>query len=219
MHKLEEVFDELGFHAVNIDYPSREKPIEQLALEAIDRGLDECEKRQARQVHFVTHSLGGILVRYYLSRFGIENLGRVVMLSPPNQGSEAADWLRDVGLYQWLNGPAGQQLGTDADSVPAKLGPVTYPVGVITGNESAFFDFWLSQIIPGEDDGKVSVQRARVAGMRDFLVLPYSHPFISGADEVIEQTLNFLRQGCFQHADPKQASSCNTGAIQRAPNL
>jgi len=122
------------------------------------------------------------------------------MLSPPNQGSEAADGLRDWELYEWFNGPAGQQLITGPEGVPGQLGPVDYPVGIITGNRQAFFDAWLSDLFPGEHDGKVSVERAKVEGMSDFLVLPYSHPFIMDADPVIAQALHFLRQGRFQRS-------------------
>ncbi|BBO90632.1 hypothetical protein DSCOOX_38120 [Desulfosarcina ovata subsp. ovata] len=102
----------------------------------------------------------------------------MVMLSPPNQGSEVADALKENPFYQWYNGPAGQPLGTDPDGFVAGLGPVDYPVGVITGNTHALFDAWFSEKIPGDDDGKVSVGRAKVKGMSDFLVLPFSHPYL-----------------------------------------
>ncbi len=190
-----------GYVAVNLDYPSREKPVEELALETVPKGLQQCIRADAGTVHFVTHSLGGILIRYYLSRRQVENLGRVVMLSPPNRGSEAADNLKDMAIYAWYNGPAGQQLVTGPGGLPEQLGPVNFPLGIITGNRHVFFDAWLADIIPGEDDGKVSVERAKVEGMDDFLVLPYTHPFIMDADEVIAQTLGFLRHGRFSHAD------------------
>ena len=198
LNKMADALEHAGFNPVNLDYPSRKKTIEALALETVQRGLDRCTQVQARTVHFVTHSMGGVLVRYYLSRQRPENLGRVVMLSPPNRGSEAADHLQNSALYQWLNGPAGQQLVTGPDGLPEQLGPVTFPLGIITGNRHSFFDAWLAEVIPGADDGKVAVERAKVGGMTDFLVLPYSHPFIMDAEEVIEQTLSFLRLGRFR---------------------
>ncbi len=197
LERMEQALREGGFVAVNLGYPSRHKLIEALALEAIPPALARCEDADAHTIHFVTHSLGGLLVRYYLTVRPIPGLGRVVMLSPPNRGSEAADILHQRAFYQWLNGPAGQQLVTGPEGLAAQLGPVTYPVGVITGNRHAFFDAWLAAEIPGEDDGKVAVERARVEGMTDFLVLPYSHPFIMNAHEVIAQTLHFLRHGRF----------------------
>ncbi len=188
-----------GYETVNLDYASREHPIETLAMDVIAQGLERCSAQGAARVHFVTHSMGGILVRYYLARKAIPGLGRVVMLSPPNQGSEAADALQDKAVYQWFNGPAGQQLGTGPGSLVIHLGPVNYPVGVITGSIHAFFDTWLADLIPGPNDGKVSVERAKVEGMVDFLLLPYAHPYIMEESEAIEQTIHFLRQGQFRH--------------------
>ncbi len=200
MEPMAEALTAAGFDTFNLDYDSREHPIEELAMQVIPQGLQRCSARGAATVHFVTHSMGGILVRYYLSRKSVPELGRVVMLSPPNKGSEVTDALRDSAFYQWYNGPAGQQLGTTPGSFVTNLGPVRYPVGIITGSEHAFFDFWLSDLIPGPDDGKVSVERAKVEGMADFLVLPFAHPFIMEAPEVIEQTIQFLKQGCFRCA-------------------
>jgi hypothetical protein len=119
------------------------------------------------------------------------------MLSPPNQGSEVVDALKHMAIFKWFNGPAGQQLGTDSNSIATRLGPITYPLGIITGNKSGFFDVWISKYIPGENDGKVSVQRAKVEGMTDFLVLPYSHTFIMRKKQVIFQTRHFLEHGSF----------------------
>ncbi len=121
------------------------------------------------------------------------------MLSPPNRGSAAVDFLRSWKIYQWLNGPAGQQLSTDPDSVPNQLGPVDYPVGIITGDRYAFFDGWLSRILPGKDDGKVSVERAKLEGMSDFLVVHESHPFIMDSVYVQDETVHFLKNGTFKH--------------------
>jgi pimeloyl-ACP methyl ester carboxylesterase len=198
MDKMASGLKQAGFLPINMDYPSTKHPIEVLAEKTIPEGLERCRQEGADTVHAVTHSMGGLLLRYYLTQHTIPQLGKVVMLSPPNQGSEAADLLQDVPLYQWLNGPAGQQLGTDPNSLPAALGPVNFPLGVITGSRSGIFDFWLSSSIPGTDDGKVSVERAKVDGMAGFLVLPYSHTFIMQKKEVIEQTIYFLRNGEFR---------------------
>ncbi|MBU3916540.1 alpha/beta hydrolase, partial [bacterium] len=122
--------------------------------------------------------------------------GRVVMLSPPNQGSEVIDKLGSAPGFFWFNGPAGQQLGTGMDSIPLKLGKVDFKLGVITGNKS--INLILSLLIPGDDDGKVSIENAKVAGMSDFLVLPHSHPFIMNSDDVIHQTKYFLKYGSFK---------------------
>lgn len=190
-----------GYRVVNLAYPSRTQPIEILATEYLGSAVDVCRDQGHTKIHFVTHSMGGILVRYYLAHHPVDELGRVVMLGPPNRGSELVDRFRDVPGFQALNGPAGNQLGTDDDSLPRRLGPVNYPVGVIAGNRSV--NLFLSLFIPGADDGKVSVERAGLDGMTDFLVVPYTHPMIMKRTRVIRQTRYFLRHGRFAHNDER----------------
>jgi pimeloyl-ACP methyl ester carboxylesterase len=197
MNKMATALIQAGFRVVNLDYPSREKSIEAIAAEDLARAVQRCERAGAQRIHFVTHSLGGIVVRQALSQKKPANLGRVVMLSPPNRGSFVAEKLKNWRLYRWLYGPAGQELGTGEDSLPNRLGPVDYEVGVITGSRHVFFDAWFAALIPAENDGKVSVAEAGVAGMADFLVVPETHPFIMNADRVIQQTIFFLRHGKF----------------------
>ncbi len=199
MNGMQETLTNAGYHTVNLNYPSTKKTIESIAGEDFPPALEQCRGFNPAAVHFVTHSLGGIVVRKAFKESRPVNLGRVVMLSPPNRGSEVPDRLRDWWLYNWLNGPAGQQLSTAADSVPNQLGRVDYPVGIITGDRYAFFDAWFASIIPGEDDGKVSVERAKVDGMSDFLVVHESHPFIMDSDYVKVETVYFLIHGIFRH--------------------
>ena len=137
-------------------------------------------------------------MRSYLARHCLPELGRVVMLAPPNQGSEVVDKLGGLFLFKWLNGPAGGELSTDANSVPHRLGPVNYTVGVIAGDRSIN---WINSLllIPGRDDGKVSIERTRLAGMSDWMVIPATHPFIMKNREAIRQTIQFLRAGGFHH--------------------
>lgn len=197
MHKMAGALTAAGYHVNNIDYPSREKTIEQLAGQVIVQGLKQCSFDGMGKIHFVTHSMGGIIVRYYLKNYEVEKLGRVVMLSPPSRGSEVVDELRDTVFFKWFNGPAGQQLGTGPDSLPLQLGPIDYPVGVITGDRHLFFDAHHAALIPGKDDGKVSVERAKLTGMTDFLIVPYAHTFIMDKKQVINETIYFLRHGRF----------------------
>lgn len=196
MSRMSKALAANGYTVAHISYSSRKHPVEYLAMEVIPEALAQCGEN-VNTIHFVTHSMGGILTRYYLNQTTIDNLGRVVMLSPPNQGSEIVDNLGDSTWYKALFGPSGQQLGTGPESIVHQLGEVYYPVGVITGNRHTFFDGWLSRIIPGKDDGKVAVERAKVTGMHDFLVVPYTHTFIMKKEEVIQQTLHFLLHGRF----------------------
>ncbi len=199
MNEFQEALFNEGYATANLDYPSREKTIEAIALEDFPRGVAECQKYEPEVIHFVTHSLGGIVLRKAISDTRPDLLGRVVMLSPPNKGSHIVDALGDWWLYKWLIGPAGQQLSTHETSIPNLLGSVDYPVGVITGNQHAFFDAWFASFIPGKDDGKVSIENAQVDGMDDFLVVNEAHPYIMKSKYVQRQTIHFLKNGLFDH--------------------
>jgi len=198
MAKMESELAAADFKVRNVDYPSRTAFIQTLADDAIAKAVGDCRRDGATKIDFVTHSMGGILVRSYLARHEISSLGRVVMLAPPNQGSEVVDKLGNWWLFRKINGPAGNELGTGKNSTPNKLGPATFPVGIIAGDRSIN---WInSLLIPGRDDGKVSVERTKLAGMSDFIVIHTAHPFIMRNRKVIQQTIQFLRTGGFDRA-------------------
>jgi len=197
MGKMARHLSDHGYIVVNLDYPSTEADIETLSMGIVAETVDRRRSKDPGcPIHFVTHSLGGILVRHYLQNHSLPAGSRVVMLSPPNRGSEIADVLRDFPPYRWIMGPAGQQLGTTAEAIPNQLKAVDVQVGVITGDRS--LEPWFSARIPGPDDGKVSVARARLPEMADFLVVPQSHGFIMNDAEVIDQTIHFLKYGTFK---------------------
>ena len=197
MVKMERALTDAGFKVRNLDYPSRTAPVQKLADDAIGKAVADCQQSGATKIDFVTHSLGGILVRSYLARHSIPSLGRVVMLAPPNQGSEVVDNLGWFFLFKKINGPAGNELGTHKNSTPNKLGAATFPVGIIAGDRSIN---WInSLLIHGRDDGKVSMEKTKLAGMSDHTVIHTSHPFIMRNREAIRQTIQFLRTGNFDH--------------------
>ena len=211
LSKLERYLQKAGYAVINLGYPSRKATIQALSIEAIPRALKQCSRRNAPKIHFVTHSMGGILVRYYLSRHRIQNLGRVVMLSPPNNGSEVVDRFKDTPLFKpifrWINGPAGEQLGTGHSGVPKSLKDPDFEVGIITGDRS--INPILSLLIPGRDDGKVSVENAKLAGMKDFLVVHRPHPIIMNDKQVLQQVAAFLKKGTFDKGVPDESGPQN----------
>lgn len=191
------------YHVINTGYPSRHYPIEDLAQIAIGPSLEKC--RDADKVHFVTHSMGGILVRQYLSNHTIDNLGNTVMLGPPNQGSELVDFFTGNMLlgpiFKAINGPAGIDLGTSSQSRPNSLlendiKNHNFNVGVIAGKKSN--NIFFNKLIPGDNDGKVSVERSKLVGKHQHLVMSVNHTFMMLNTSVIDQIRYFLKVGKFE---------------------
>lgn len=195
MNRMGKHLESSGYVVVNAGYPSRKMGIVELSEQTLSMILNDPRLASCARVHFVTHSLGGILVRRFFSQHDYEKLGRVVMLGPPNGGSEVVDKLNKWWLFKLINGPAGSELGTVSQSVPNNLGKVEFELGVIAGDRSIN---WINScFIKGPDDGKVSVERTKVDGMRGHVVVHATHPFLMKNRKVIELTKRFLRSGSF----------------------
>lgn len=199
MWPLERTLAREGYHVINLTYPSRRLPLEKLGGEWLPARLREHGVTEAPRVHFVTHSMGGIVLRVWLHGQAVPpNFGRVVMLAPPNAGSEVVDRLKNFPPFRWITSVNGARLGTGGDSLPRTLGPwpaASGELGIIAGDRTfnPLFHAWL----PGPNDGQVPVSSARLDGMSDFLVLHHSHTWLAWRGETLAQVRAFLRHGRF----------------------
>ncbi len=199
MKRMKKELSEAGYAVHALQYESRKKTVQQISEEDLAPLLVKCQAARPRKIHFVAHSLGNIVLRQYFTTHTLEHAGRIVMLAPPNQGSEVVDKLGRFVLFDWLNGPAGQQLGTSSNSLPNQLPLPPVEVGVIAGTRS--INWILSMLIPGDDDGKVAVERTKLPGIADFAAVGTTHPFIMRNRKVIRMTISFLRTGSFGTED------------------
>ncbi len=196
MRVMAHALEREGFRAHEFAYPSLRKSLAEIVERLNAELAGVCANGE--KACFVGHSLGGLVVRAYAQAYGIARIGRVVMLGTPNRGSEVVDHLR---RQRWLRpalGPVAGLLGTSDGDLPAMLGPVGFETGVIAGNAS--INPWFSRMMPGPDDGMVAVERTKVAGMKDFIVVPRNHTFMMNAADVHRQTIAFLRNGRFEKA-------------------
>jgi len=195
MKRIEWALVNRGYRVVNLGYPSTRYAVEHVARSHLAPALRKLELPPGGRVHFVTHSLGAIVLRQQLATEPLPNLGRVVMLGPPNGGSEIADALKRGRFLRLFTGPSGQQLGTSGEDLPRKLGPARFELGVIAGDRS--LNPFFSRRLPRPHDGKVSVESTRLEGMSDFLVVHCSHTFLPWRKSVVRQVVSFLETGAF----------------------
>jgi pimeloyl-ACP methyl ester carboxylesterase len=194
--KLERALRQAGFATLNLDYPSRRKPLDLLA-EHVHPAVADFAGRRQQPIHFVGHSMGGLLARVYLAKHRPAQLGRVVMLGTPNGGSEVADLLQGLSLYRSFYGPAGLQLTTHLDDVLRSLPALDYAVGVVAGN-SSIDPISSLLVLPRPNDGRVSVRSSRLDGMADHITIKASHHGLLRHRLAIDQTIAFLREGRFK---------------------
>lgn len=204
MRQIETTLHKAGYLVINQNYLSRDKEINELRV-IVGEAVDRCQKSKPDAIHIVAHSLGGILVRAYYQDHPPGNVKRVVMLGPPNHGSEIVDKFRDSWWFKWLTGPTGQQLGTDPKSLPNTLKPIPLEVGIIAGYTSS--DPWFASLFNGANDGKVSVESTKLAEMKDFIQVENGHTFMANSRHVIQQIQAFLSTGYFAKPDSGLATS------------
>lgn len=196
-------FQSKGYRGINIEYPSTKMPIEELST-FVGRAIrDDMNYNPFAPMHFITHSMGGLITRYFLADQRPPQLGKVVMLGTPNSGSECADFLHEHeifgDMFKALFGPAGAQLRTNYEHKMANS-PIDYPLGVIAGTSNINpLTPWLFN--DEANDGIVPVERTKIEGMSDHIVLPVSHPLMMVTPKVMRQARHFIEHGHFDHSE------------------
>jgi pimeloyl-ACP methyl ester carboxylesterase len=200
MRPVELALQKEGYKTLSITYPSTDQNLDGIAAHLREKHMNEAFWQNAGTVHIVTHSMGGLVARRYLDTFKDDipkdKLGRVVMLAPPNGGSEVADTIHKLAPYQWYYGPAGSELTSDAQA--RNKSDVYYELGIIAGTKEWPY-FVAAFIVPGQSDGRVSVEKTRLDGMADHVSVNGTHTFIMDKPDVHKQILHFLKEGQFEH--------------------
>ena len=181
-----------NFEVYNWDYQSRKFTIPEIASQLQDYII--LNNLNNYEVNFVTHSMGGIVLRYYAKNYNL-NIGNVVMLAPPNNGSEVVDKLKNFYFYKMVFGPAAYSLGTSNDDLVTNLGSVNFNLGVMIGNIS--YDPLSSIFLPEGNDGKVSIESSKIEGMKEHFVVNSSHITIIFNPNNYKYIYNFLTCGNF----------------------
>ncbi len=202
-------FQRAGYQVLSIAYPSRRMSIADVVQHIVSPTLAELNLSESRQVHFLTHSLGGIVFRAWAAQRAVTfPLGRTVMLAPPNQGSEIIDQVRQSAFAKAIIGPVADELGTEEKDLPRRLGAVPPGTGVIIGDRVRLP--LVSNFLSGPSDGVVTVVGSQVEGMADFLTLPTDHSSIMWRWEVLRAASHF-----FQHGHFPQPKAVASEALQR----
>jgi len=196
MRPAERALGTEGYETLNLSYASTRRSLDAI-VEALDKQIAPFAQ-QRRAIHFVGHSLGGLVIRRYLVTRRPDNLGKVVMFGTPNHGSELANFTRQIGLERIFLGQMGDVLcvGRPTD-VEAQLGSVDYPLGVIAGNRPGWQNIF-GPCFKETHDGKVTISSSKLAGMTDHIVVPYGHDEMVRKPEAQAQMVHFIRESRFE---------------------
>lgn len=198
LDEFEAYFTSRGYQVLNLDYPSRRHSIPEIEALFIRPILKAVPLEESQRIHFVTHSMGGIVLRLYFENNSLPQAGRSVMISPPNHGSNWADLLEERESYRSIAGPAAYGLRTKNNRLLESLGPATFDLGIIAGNKSYFNAE--NDLLPGEDDGMVAVESMKLEGMRDMIILHDHHRGLTRNKQAMQQAEHFIENGRFQRS-------------------
>ncbi|MBP7190120.1 MAG: hypothetical protein KA998_02615 [Rickettsiaceae bacterium] len=192
MIPVEESLTKEGYKVQNITYPTRYYKIEDIVNKYI---YPNVKTEGCTKLHFVGHSLGGIVTRYYIEKYRPKNLGRVVLIGSPSKGSEIVDKISGPYFINKILGPAVLELSTHSTFLSSLKNP-DYDLGIISGDIS-LNPFTSIFILPGPDDGIVSLESTKVEGMKDQITLSSTHVMILKNHTTHEEISCFLENGRF----------------------
>ena len=193
-------FNRAGYRVILVRYPSRKLDGDGIENDYLAKAVRRHNTRPGRPIHFVAHSLGGVVTHRFLQDHPPANLGRCVFIATPHHGTELADLIVEkLPSSLPLIGPAAASLNTSSNGLPVTLRQPRFPVGIIIGDRSNLP--FLSPLIPGADDGVVAVRSALMEGARDTILLHEAHVEMVRSPAVFDQTRRFVETGAFDHAD------------------
>lgn len=195
MRSIASNLEDNGYQTVSVDYPSTQSKIPELVQGYLLTSYEECKQTGAKKIHLVSHSMGGILIRQFLQNHSLPKGSKVVMLSPPNQGSELSEKFGSSWWYQWVVGPAGVSLSNTQQGIISKLDAIDEPVGIIAAYRD--WSVWPNSWLPQPNDGTVSVESMKLAEMDDFILVNSGHAMMRFSDLVQSQIRQFLAVGEF----------------------
>ncbi len=196
MSKIQNALREKGYHTHSFEYNSRKETIKSIDRR-LHKDISNISKRNIESISFVTHSFGTLVVRHYLANHDLKKKGRFVMIAPPNKGSQWARILSRLSLYNWALGIAGEKVQDVEKSIPKIMAPPPLEFGVISGGSGT--KFGINPLLPGDDDGTVTVQETKLEGMKDFIQVRGQHSLLLVQKSVIDNVIAFLENGTFLH--------------------
>lgn len=202
--KVQTALEKAGLQPEPFDYPSTKAPLDS-AVDYLASTLENLGPEVTR-INIVVHSMGGLLVRTYLKQYGEKadpRIHRLVMMGTPNHGAQMATILRDLGAFKMIFGPAGQQLVDAEDGFISELPTPPFEFAVIAGSRGNSKGW--NPLIPGDDDGTVTVESTRLPGAKDFRTFVTSHALMLFRRDVADAAVRFIQTGSLHedgHCDP-----------------
>ena len=202
LQHISNILNVKGYPVVNIQYPTTTHPIEEMTEKYITPVIEKqiknlnilnsnlkTEDQKNLKINFIVHSMGSVLLRYYLKNHKIDNMGKVMFISPPSHGSPLSDNPISDSIPYFL-GPAVSQIKTDKNSFINTLGEPDYQCYILIGDHSD--NFLYSFIIPGKDDGMIPFSTAGLQSCSMKVIINTTHTSILESEDTFREIENYF---------------------------